>query len=282
MMKTMSLQKLGNADIEGLVALSREAGWDYDEKELGTILSAGVITGHRNEMGKIISSAALLPYVKGAASIGMVIVSPEYRRLGLGEAVVKECMALAQNVPILLISTPEGRPLYEKLGFSEVRKIHKFLCDEYRPSRKASPYKIAVMKKDHLEEVYEADRLAFGTARRIFLSKRVEQSEKALVLKDMADRVVGFGLSIAGPENLILGPIVSFDQASAAALTHELAHSHNGTLRIDVPDGQQLFMDELIRCGFKKVSEPPVMIIHAKGMPERNGRLYGIAAQAFG
>ncbi|HWO78388.1 MAG TPA: hypothetical protein VNM69_21190 [Bacillus sp. (in: firmicutes)] len=95
-------------------------------------------------------------------------------------------------------------------------------------------------------------------------------------------KVNGFGLSILGPENLILGPIVAPDHKLALALIDRLSYKHEGKLRIDTPIQNHLFINCLQERGFEKVSQPPVMIFNCDTLPKRNGQLYGIAAQVFG
>jgi hypothetical protein len=96
------------------------------------------------------------------------------------------------------------------------------------------------------------------------------------------NKVPNYGLSVLGPINLILGPIVAPNFEIASLLINELARNHQGRLRIDVPSGHEEFMLFLEQRGFHKVSQPPIMIMNSKQLPRRNGTLYGIAAQAFG
>jgi len=77
--KVLKLVEFDKNDVLGLVELSTSVGWDYDEQEIRTILSSGKIYGHKNAVGKIVSSAAIIPYDTDLASIGMVIVNEEYR-----------------------------------------------------------------------------------------------------------------------------------------------------------------------------------------------------------
>ena len=93
-----------------------------------TVMSSGKIYGHKNTVGKIVPSAAIIPYDTDLASIGMVIVNEEYRGLGLGKKVTQKCIdSVSQNTLIMLISTEDGKPLYEKLGFINVDSVHKYL-----------------------------------------------------------------------------------------------------------------------------------------------------------
>ncbi|EIT87199.1 acetyltransferase, partial [Fictibacillus macauensis ZFHKF-1] len=103
-----------------------------------------------------------------------------------------------------------------------------------------------------------------------------------ILLKNATGDMIGYGLSIAGPRNLLVGPIVAPDTLSAARLIHHLARHHQGPVRIDVPSQNNSLRLFLEQRGFVQVSQPPVMMINATAMPPRNGTLFGIAAQVFG
>ncbi|WP_462410758.1 hypothetical protein [Neobacillus sp. Marseille-QA0830] len=68
------INRLDEEDVPGLVRLTTSVGWEYDEREFSTMLSAGTFYGHKNETSELISSAAIFPYGEELASIGMVIV----------------------------------------------------------------------------------------------------------------------------------------------------------------------------------------------------------------
>lgn len=98
-------------------------------------MSSGKVFGHKNTEGEIASSAAIVPYQTSFASIGMVIVKEEYRGLGLGKEATQQCMnSLSSDVEIMLISTEDGKPLYEKMGFHIVDRVHKYICNTYLTS----------------------------------------------------------------------------------------------------------------------------------------------------
>ncbi|WP_286164697.1 MULTISPECIES: hypothetical protein [Clostridia] len=80
----------------------------------------------------------------------------------------------------------------------------------------------------------------------------------------------------------MLGPIIAPNHHIASLLIDKLANNHQGELRIDIPSGGEAFMLQLEKCGFVKVSQPPIMIKIAKELPSRNKTLFGIAAQIFG
>jgi N-acetylglutamate synthase-like GNAT family acetyltransferase len=279
----LELVQFNKSDIKGLMELSASVGWDYDEYEIGTVLSSGKIFGHKNAEGKIVSSAAIVLYDNKLASIGMVIVHKEYRGMGLGKVATQKCLDFtSSNTSIMLIATEEGRPLYEKMGFITVDCVHKFLCDEYKPLNKSGDVTIERFNSNNLTEILKLDKVAFGDKRSKFLQNRINQSEQCLVVRDNKANIIGYGISILGPVNLILGPIVAPESQTAALILDKLASIHQGKLRIDVPSGNEDFMLFLEQRGFKQVSQPPVMVINSAEMPPRNKTLFGIAAQIFG
>ncbi|RWR04837.1 GNAT family N-acetyltransferase [Siminovitchia fortis] len=282
---TTNIVTLEEWDIPGLIALSASIGWDYDKDEINTVMSSGKIYGHKTKEGKIVSSAAIIPYGPCLASIGMVIVHQDYRGKGLGRKVTQKCLdSVSGDTKVMLIATDEGKPMYESLGFSFTDSVHKYICDNYltMKSNDTLNAEIIPMRKEDLSQVVKIDKDAFGEERRTFLINRINQAKESLVVKSSDGTIIGYGLSILGPINLILGPIVAPNHHTASLLIDKLANNHQGKLRIDIPSGNEDFMSHLEKCGFVKVSQPPIMIKNSKQLPPRNKTLYGIAAQVFG
>ncbi|UZM97875.1 hypothetical protein OL548_23475 [Lysinibacillus sp. MHQ-1] len=101
------------------------------------------------------------------------------------------------------------------------------------------------------------------------------------MLKNQNGKIIGFGLSILGPENLLIGPIVAPNSQTAALIIDGLVINHQGKIRIDVPSSNDELMLFLEKSGFIKVSNPPIMIKNSIKMPYRNKELFAIAAQIF-
>ncbi|AJK89684.1 GNAT family N-acetyltransferase [Lysinibacillus fusiformis] len=281
----LELVELDQYDILGLIELSASVGWDYDEYEIRTVMSSGKIFGHKNTTGKIVSSAAIIPYDTNLASIGMVIVNKEYRGLGLGKKVTQKCIdSVSKDTSIMLISTEDGKPLYETLGFITVGFVQKFLSNSYIHTETFNNQDITIEKynENDFNKIVELDSGAFGDMRKSFLFNRIKQSKQCLVARNQKGKIIGFGLSILGPINLILGPIVAPDSQTAAMIIDKLAINHQGKLRIDVASSNNELMFFLQKSGFVKVSEPPLMIKNSLNMPYRNKELFAIAAQIFG
>ncbi|MGB2994220.1 MAG: GNAT family N-acetyltransferase [Paenisporosarcina sp.] len=272
-------------DIPDLITLSESVGWDYDIDEIQTILKSGTAYGHRNQFGEVVSSAAIIKYGSSLATIGMVIVHPDYRGLGLGKTVTQVCLDSVLNTQtVMLVATEDGRPMYEKMGFVAIDYIHKYICNNYQPLLLEDnvSFTIEKIESSWMPKIIELDKFAFGEDRTSFLTLRIAQSKEALAVRNSLGEIVGFGLSIVTPTNLILGPIVAPDSEVASHLIHRLAGYYQEKLRIDVPSGNAKFISYIESCGFVKVNQPPIMIKNADQLPIRNETLYGIAAQIFG
>ncbi|MBE5105360.1 GNAT family N-acetyltransferase [Bacillus thuringiensis] len=279
------VERLGENNISCLISLSERIGWDYSLEEIDTILSSGIVYGMRNEKGEVIASAAIILYEGALASIGMVIVHPDYKGRGIGKTITDLCIkSVSAHTPIMLIATDEGKPLYEKLGFRTVSYVSKYICNSYNKNYKCVGNEEYIVNYEEcdLEEIIQIDEDAFGTNREEFLKCRIIQSEQCIVIKDIQQNVLGYGMSIQTPENKIIGPVVAKNDAMAMRIVHYLAREHNGKLRIDVPEGKANFMKELEITGFQKVNKPPIMMKNSDQLLKRNNELYSIAAQIFG
>ncbi|HFJ9479695.1 TPA: GNAT family N-acetyltransferase [Bacillus cereus] len=279
------VERLKKEQIGDIVALSSYIGWDYNREEIDTVFNSGIVYGVWNERKELIASAAIILYGEALASIGMVIVHPNYKGRGIGKVITNSCMSsVSAQTPIMLIATDEGKPLYEKLGFRVVSYVSKYICNSYNVNDYCVGNEDYMVKYEEcdLEKIIKIDENAFGTNRKVFFKKRIMQSEQCNVVKDKEQNVLGYGLSIQTPENKIIGPVVAKNNAMAMRIVHDLARGHNGKLRMDVPEGKNDFMKELEIAGFKKVNTPPIMMKNSNRLIKRNSELYSIAAQIFG
>ncbi|MED2868060.1 GNAT family N-acetyltransferase [Bacillus thuringiensis] len=279
------VERLRKEQIGDIVALSSYIGWDYNREEIETIFDSGIVYGVWNEREKLIASAAIILYGEKLASIGMVIVHPDYKGRGIGKAITNSCIkSVSVQTPIILIATDEGKPLYEKLGFRVVSYVSKYICNSYNVNDYCVGNEDYMVKYEEcdLEEIIKLDENAFGTNRKAFLTKRMIQSEQCIVVKDNKRNVFGYGLSIQTSENKIIGPVVAKNDTMAMRIVHYLAREHHGKLRMDVPEGKNGFMKELEITGFQKVNTPPIMMKNSDKLLKRSNELYSIAAQVFG
>ncbi len=221
----ISVERLRQEKIEDIVALSSYIGWDYNREEVETIFNSGIVYGVWNERKELIASAAINIIWEALASIGMVIVHPDYKGRGIGKMITDSCIkSVLAHTPIMLIATDEGKPLYEKLGFREVSYVSKYICNSYNAKDYCVRNEDYVMNYEEgdLEKIIKIDEYAFGTNRKEFLKKRIMESEQCIVVRDKEQNVLGYGLSIQTPENKIIGPVVAKNDEMAMRIVHDL------------------------------------------------------------
>ncbi|CEG25585.1 GNAT family N-acetyltransferase [Bacillus sp. B-jedd] len=279
----LKVERFCEDDIPGLVALSAAVGWDYDEAELRTVLSAGEMFGQLDETGKIISSAAIISYGQGLASLGMVIVHPDHRGLGLGKMVTEKCLkAVPEETAVMLVATPEGRPMYEKMGFFETGKIIKCIADNYTPGDlNDDGIEIRRVVSDDMATILDMDRKAFGGDRRKLMESRIRQARRSVVAMNKQGKLLGFCLSVEGPVNMIIGPLVAENDQVAALLIDAVSKDYKGKFRIDLPAERNSILPFLKARGFVEAAMPPLMLNSDRPMG-RDSKLYALAAQIFG
>ena len=115
------LRLLHAADLAAVMELSRLAGWNQTIDDWQTLLRLDPLGCFGIEVDdRIVATTTLLCYGTRLAWIGMVLTMPDYRRLGFAQRLVQAALqrsAALKIASVKLDATPEGRPLYEKLGF---------------------------------------------------------------------------------------------------------------------------------------------------------------------
>lgn len=281
----LELIKIQESHIKDLITLSTTVGWEYDEKEVKTLLSSGKVFGYVTKENTVIACAAIIPYETRLASIGMVIVHPEYRGLGLAKGLVQTCMnQVSDGTTIMLIATEEGLPVYQKLRFKEYSYVSKLVCPYFskQVENEDNKWNIQVMNQEDFQKIIEFDEKAFGDFRSSFLLNRFKQSSLAVVVKSSEGCIEGYAFAVQQPTHLVIGPIVATSDQLAWELVQKIASKAGGSLRIDLLEGQTILKEKLLQHDFHLVNEPPIMVKTKSSFPIRNNHLYAIAAQAYG
>lgn len=281
----VKLERLSHEDIPFLLKLSESVGWDYDEQEVESIMSSGVFYGHRTSKGDLVSCGSVIQYDSNLASVGMIIVSPDFRRMGLGMEVTEKCVSSAsRNSCKMLVSTEQGRPMYRKVGFREAENVIKLISGGNTSMALADRSNIVIeeLSEENISEILPVDLTGFGADRSEFLRMRLRQSLHGYLARASSGNLLGYCLAIGGSINVLIGPLVAVDDNVATVLINEVIFREPGQLRIDVPAGHRKWSDSLLACGFENVAEPFVMTFGGSPLPERDGNLYTLSAQVFG
>src|SRR3954469_21599986 len=91
----IAIVKLGPGDARDALVLSEEAKWNQNEADWRFFLTRGTVFGIRGGDGRLIATAALLPYSPANVWISMVLVTQNWRRRGLATRLLDACLDAA-------------------------------------------------------------------------------------------------------------------------------------------------------------------------------------------
>ena len=108
---TLTSLHLGQA-----LGLSQALNWPYRFEDWQIALELGHGFGVEAD-GKLVGTALWWSYGADFASVGMIIVSPNAQRQGIGARLMAALLAGAAGRRVILNSTSQGEALYTRLGF---------------------------------------------------------------------------------------------------------------------------------------------------------------------
>jgi len=263
-------------DAPALLDLSESIGWPHVLGDWQTALAASEIFGQRDVDGKVVSSSAVYSFGPQLAALALVLVREEFRRRGLARAAIVRCLEQVPGVPVTLVATEFGQPLYESMGFQTVEQIVRLVRPE--GASFGSRGGVEAMATSHFSDALELDRLAYAVDRSQVLRARWAQAEGGVMLSDRT----GFAWKTVQRRTLVIGPVIAPDASAAARLVGELTAGFQGRVKVEVPERHAKFMDELKSGGFVIDSTRPLMLKRAKALPGRRELIFGLASLGYG
>ena len=260
------IRPLVAADLADAMRLKEEAGWNQSADDWLRFLAQnprGCFAAVRD--GQVIGTSTTIVYEEVVAWIGMVLVDQRFRGGGIGKALLAAAVAHLQErgVPtIKLDATPQGRPLYAKLGFIDEYGIERWTLR--RPPVKAAydasaapangpavPRTQTAAGQQHaaptapaqdpaavtaaLDDIVRLDREAFGAERRALLSSVAAGAPELVVVARRGGELEGFALGRHGSHADQLGPLVARDAATAQQILDEfLTRTRRTELSVDM------------------------------------------------
>lgn len=251
----LALRPLGHADLPEAVRLSRTAGWNQTESDWRFMLDQWPLgCTAAVHQGRAIATTCALRYDASYAWIGMVLVDPEFRRLGLARRLMTHAIEyLCADTSIMLDATPDGREVYRQLGFEDVETLSRWTANAPQVHLQAHPAvsSIRAMLPSDLDAVAELDRGVVGADRRALLTHLLECSPGSAVVFSEAGAAQGFALGRSGMQFHHVGPIVAANDDVASTLLDAAIHRSVGrSICIDVPDSMQVAAGWLTARGF--------------------------------
>lgn len=215
---------MSSDDIPAGLRLCRLAGWNQIAADWRFFLASSP-DGCRvavDQTGHVIGTVATIAYGSAFSWIGMVLVDPDHRRVGIGTRLLHEALArLGHDTIARLDATPAGRHVYAPLGFRDEYELHRMVRHEPDADRRNGHNgrvdSVRPMSDADFAEIVAHDREVFGGDRHALLDRlRTEAPEYAWVT-DVAG-VDGYVFGRHGNAFEHIGPVVAIDEARARRL----------------------------------------------------------------
>ena len=239
----LAIIRLGADDAPAGLVLSAEAQWNQNEADWRFFLTQGTAFGVRDDDGRLIATAALLPYTSGNAWISMVLVTAAWRRRGIATKLVDACLdaAAKQGLTPWLDATPAGAKVYGALGFSPTLQLRRLRLANSAPSKAAS----LELAASDLQELIARDNATMGFRRDTLLAALGGRAGSRLLSDGDAMALVRDGRKARH-----IGPLFAGSAARALAIVQEIVRSETGPLLIDAVSEQDEFLRGLTGTGW--------------------------------
>jgi GNAT superfamily N-acetyltransferase len=274
------------ADAEALVA---EAGWNQTAADWRAFLALGTVHAIRTNAGRVIATAATLPFGSQFAWISMVLVTKAFQRRGLATLLLNRCIddLVAKGLIPVLDATPAGRTVYVGLGFKDAWGFQRYACERVKPGTHiALPDDVALrsIADSDWPALCDYDATAFGADRSALLQRlrgRVRTID-CVALRD--GKIAGFMLGRDGRVATQMGPLVADDEGCARALLVRAldAVSGSGPAFIDVPDDKRGVIADLMMRGFSSQRPLTRMLHKHDGAFDDGLRTFAVVGPEFG
>jgi GNAT superfamily N-acetyltransferase len=219
MPSTALIRPLRLDEIPQAMRLKDEAGWNQTAEDWARLLDlgpSGCFAAERDQT--LIGTATTIDYGGSVAWIGMVLVDPRFRGEGIGTRLLEAAIAYldARGVAAMkLDATPQGRRLYEKLGFHEEYCVERWSLRRSRAPRAEAPAPGSALAADLLAR----DREVFGADRSALLASLAEAApELVLTVRDSSGRLRGYSLGRHGSAADQMGPCAAEDEETTNLL----------------------------------------------------------------
>jgi len=206
----LSFRNLLETDISFAMELKNIARWNQTESDWQRYLlfePDGCFVALYD--GRPVGTVTAIDYEKRFGWIGMVLVHPEYRRKGIGTALLQKAIKYLKDIgveTIKLDATPEGKKVYIPLGFHDEYDLDRrqgtgiaVNCDEFP----------AIKEKD-INDIIRFDAHIFGADRGNVIRNLIKESpEYSFFARDHNDQVEGYITARRGFNAYYVGPFVS-------------------------------------------------------------------------
>jgi hypothetical protein len=233
--------------------------------------------------GRIIGTAVAVNYGETLSWISMVLVNREYRGLGTGKNLLSRLMGELRG-RAKLDATPEGRKVYEKLGFYGEYEIIRMM----NPSIEINISGDAEIIADHpgagdSDEIIRFDKKVFGADRSVLIKTLLRDFPEYAWVTRRNNRITGFVLGRNGSRYIQAGPLYALSQGEAGVLLEKALSVLNGRpVIVDIPEHNSEMLKQLAKAGFLRQRSFLRMFFRKNTVPGEIDHQYLICGPEYG
>ena len=222
------------SDIPAGMRLKEISGWNQTSADWERFLEASPQGCFVAEVDRSVrGTATTITYEDRFAWIGMVLVDPEFRGHGIGTRLLDKTIEHldASSVPIMkLDATPQGKHIYEKLGFTPEYEIERWMLR--RKPVTSSPRQNS--PRPELASVLTLDHEVFGANRSNLLRSLDREAPEFTLATFEGNGLAGYTFGRRGSRADHLGPWMARNETAAATLLDQfLKRSDRETVIVD-------------------------------------------------
>jgi predicted N-acetyltransferase YhbS len=252
-MMQIEVRLLRESDIPAALRLKELAQWNQTENDWLRLLHLepnGCFCATID--GDVVATTTTTTYRHELAWIGMVLVDPKRRQLGIATKLMNvaiEYLSKAGVTTVKLDATPAGRSLYENLGFKDESLIERW--EGIAGTRAATCSTLDTAARG---EALVLDRHAFGAERSKLIEMLIEDCYVTPLVATAADgQLTGYALARQGSAAVYAGPLLATDTGAATTLLDGLLTQMSGQrVYIDMNAGFEGGRKILIERGMVK------------------------------
>ncbi len=230
----IAYRRMTEHDLPAAHALSQTMRWPHrlEDWQFVLALGAGFVA---EEGGALIGTGLCWKQGEYHTTLGMIIVSQEHQGKGIGRELMNLVLEELGQRCTLLIATPAGQPLYERLGFAATGAIHQHqgIMTAVASIALAAGEHIRLAEPGDIAKIIELANRATGMSRDAVLMQLLSMAEGAVL--ERHGELAGFSIMRRFGRGHAIGPVVAPDSERAKALIAHWSDAYAGSfVRVDV------------------------------------------------